>query len=164
MRHVAFLAIVIALAPALLADTRHVEFDEQTDFAAFKTFALHEGRASSRKSELNNTLFLKSIEDAIRTSLSAKGLKEVTDRPDLVVTFNMAEQGQRGVVGSGIRNMRVVRTSEGTLVVEMTSRDGNKLVWQGTYTDDESDAAKLAKRLPDDAKKLISEYPPKKKR
>jgi hypothetical protein len=162
MRRATVLGIVMVLSTVVLADTRHIEFDEQADFTAFKTFVVREGRASSRKAELNNALFLKTIEDAIRSSLSARGLKEVADQSDVVVTFRLAEQGQRGVVGTGIRNMRVIQTSEGTLVIEMTN--DNKLVWQGTYTDDEGDAAKLAKKLPDDAKKLISQYPPKKKR
>jgi hypothetical protein len=162
MRRATVLGIGMVLSTVVLADTRHIEFDEQADFTAFKTFVVREGRASSRKAELNNALFLKTIEDAIRSSLSARGLKEVADQSDVVVTFRLAEQGQRGVVGTGIRNMRVIQTSEGTLVIEMTN--DNKLVWQGTYTDDEGDAAKLAKKLPDDAKKLISQYPPKKKR
>jgi hypothetical protein len=150
------------LAPILTADTRHIEADEKADFSAFRTFVVREGRATSRKVEINNPLLLTKIQDAIRTALSSKGMKETPDRPDLVVTFSLGEQGQRGVVGRGIRDMRVISTSEGTLVIEMTS--GTSVVWHGTYTDGEADAAKLAKKLPDDAKKLISEYPPKKKK
>jgi hypothetical protein len=162
MRHTAVLAILLLLAPVLLADTHHIEADDKADFSAFKTFVVREGRATSRKAEINNnTLLLTTIQAAIRTGLSSKGLKETPNRPDLIVTFSLAEQGQRGVVGRGIRNAQVVTTSEGTLVIDMTS--GNGLVWHGIYTDDEGDAAKLARKLPDDAKKLIAEYPPKKK-
>lgn len=161
MRTTVVLAILL-LAPILAADTHHIEVDDKADFSAFKTFVVRDGLATSRRAEINNTLLLTKIQDAIRTGLSAKGLHETPDRPDLIVTFNLAEQGQRGVVGRGIRNSQVVTTSEGTLVIEMTS--GDNLVWHGTYTDGEGDAAKLAQRLPDDAKKLISEYPPKKKK
>ena len=42
------LALVVA-APLLAADSRHVEVDDKTDFRAFKTFQIHEGRATSRK-------------------------------------------------------------------------------------------------------------------
>ena len=117
---------------------------------------------TSRTAEINNQLLLTKIQEAIRSGLSAKGLKETPDRPDLVVTFSLAEQGQRGVVGRGIRNARVINTREGTLVIDMTS--GSSLVWHAIYTDSEGDAAKLAKKLPADAKTLISEYPPKKKK
>jgi Domain of unknown function (DUF4136) len=151
------------LAPIFIADSRYVEADEKTDFTAFKTFAIREGRATSRKAEINNKLILKNIEEAIRSSLLSKGLTEAQDRPDLTVVFNLAEEGQRGVVGRGIRHAHVVSQSEGTLVIEMSSRDASRLVWQGIYTDDEGNASKLAKNLPDDAKKLISQYPPKRK-
>jgi hypothetical protein len=161
MRHTAVLGILVLLAPVLLADTHHIEADDKADFSAFKTFVVREGRATSRKAEINNTVLLTKIQDAIRKGLSSKGMKDTPNRPDLIVTFSLAEQGQRGVVGRGMRNAQVITTSEGLLVIDMTS--GTGLVWHGIYTDDEGDAAKLARKLPDDAKKLISEYPPKKK-
>ena len=45
-------------------------------------------------------------------------------------------------------------------------RDGGSrsLVWRGVYRDDESTAAKISEKLPEDVKKLFSEYPPKKKK
>ena len=164
MRRTAAVAILFLLAPVLVADNHHIESDDKADFSAFKTFVVREGKAASRKAEINNKLLLKNIEEAIRASLSSKGLKETTDQPDLVVAFGLEEEGQRGVVGRGIRNPQVISRSEGKLVIEMTSRATNGLVWHGIYTDDEGNAAKLAKKLPDDAKKLISEYPPKKKK
>jgi hypothetical protein len=156
-------AIFLLAAPVLVADEHHVVSDEKTDFSTFKTFTIHEGKTASRKPEINNKLTLKSVEDAIRSGLLSKGLKESQDRPDLVVTFSLDEQGQRGVIGRGLRNTRVIRTSEGTLVLLITHRATNNLVWQGVYLDDEGTAAKLAKKLPNDARKLLKEYPPKKK-
>jgi uncharacterized membrane protein len=147
----------------LLADDHFVVSDEKTDFSTFKTFTIREGKASSRNPEINNKLTLKTIEDALRNGFISKGLKETQDRPDLVVTFSLDEQGQRGVVGRGIRNARVISTSEGTIVVDITHRASNNLVWQGVYKDNEDNAAKLAKKLPNDARKLLKEYPPKKK-
>jgi len=144
-----------------LADTHHIETDKKVDFSTFKTFAVREGRVSSRNAEINNKLTLKAIEDSIRATLIAGGLKEAADRPNLIVSFSLAEEGQRGVVGRGIRNAQVVSTSEGTLVIDMTSPAASAPVWHGIYTDDEDNAARLAKKLPGDAKKLLSEFPPK---
>ena len=42
--------------------------------------------------------------------------------------------------------------------------EGRDLVWQGIYRDDESSPAKVSNRLPDDIKKLFSDFPPKKKK
>ena len=151
------------LASMLAADTHHVESDDKTDFSKIKTFAIVEGHATSRNAEITSKLTLKTIEDSIRSGLLSRGLKETSDHPDLSVTFNLTEAGQRGVVGRGIQNSQVVTTSVGTLVIDMTLPGTRTLVWHGIYTDDENNAAKLAKNLPNDAKKLISEYPPKKK-
>jgi len=45
----------------------------------------------------------------------------------------------------------------------VTKRSTSELLWRGIYTDDELTASKLVGRLPADAKKLLAEYPPKKK-
>jgi hypothetical protein len=41
-------------------------------------------------------------------------------------------------------------------------QSGTSVAWHGTYTDEEANPGKLTKRLPDDAKKLLREFPPKK--
>jgi hypothetical protein len=38
-----------------------------------------------------------------------------------------------------------------------------KLQWHGVYRRPKDSAGKLAQKLPDDVKKLLSEYPPKKR-
>src|SRR5262245_36999806 len=155
---------LVLFAARLVADSHHVDADDKTDFKTFKTFVVREGSATSRKAEINNALTLKTIEDAIRTQLTSKGLKEIQDRPDLVVTFSVAEAPQRVVTGRGIRDMQASSHSVGTLVIDLTASGTNSVVWHGTYEDDETTSANLAKNLPKDAKKLLSEYPPKKKR
>jgi hypothetical protein len=59
--------------------------------------------------------------------------------------------------------MQASNHSVGTLVIDLTKSGTDSVVWHGTYADDESSAANLAKNLPKDAKKLLSEYPPKKR-
>ena len=68
----------------------------------------------------------------------------------------------RGVVipGTGLQSERY---TEGTLVIELTTREPNALVWRGLYRDEERNGSKLSQKLPGDAKKLLSSYPPKKK-
>ena len=38
------------------------------------------------------------------------------------------------------------------------------MIWQGIQTDDTNNPAKVAERLPGSMKKLLSEYPPKRKK
>lgn len=162
MKTAAALGLVLLITPALVADSHHVEVDARADFSAFATFVVRDGRATSRNAEIDNTVLLTKIQDTIRTGLTTAGLKERPDHADLVVTFSLGERGQRGTVGRGIRDMRVVTTSEGILIIEM--RNGTNVVWHATYADEEPNPAKLARRLPDDAKRLLREFPPKKKK
>ena len=162
MRIPAAFSIVVLLPPLIAADTHHIEVDDKIDFSGFKTFLVREGQVTSRNAELNNKLTLKTIEDAIRLGLSSKGLKETANGADLIVSFNLTESGQRGAPPPGERG--AVHLSAGILVVDMTKRDTNSLIWHGIYSDTEESPARLAKRLPGDARKLVSEYPPKKKK
>jgi hypothetical protein len=140
-----------------VADDHHVDFDRHTDFSQIKTFALREGKVDSPRPELNNTILLTKIADAIRKELTAKGLKETLNNPDVLLDYNVSAEDfteQRG---------GRVTSTEGTLVVDMIRRDSRALVWRGVYRDSERNSAKLAQNLPGDVKKFLSQYPPKQK-
>ena len=143
------------LAPLLLADHHHVVTDDKANFSALKTFSIREGRAKTTRPELNNKLIFRKIEDAIRAQLSAKGMTEKQSQPDVVVGFSVGEDRPHGPS---------VIFDQGTLVIDITARDGNSMIWQGVYTDEKSTPAKLAEKLPRDVQKLLAEYPPKKKK
>jgi hypothetical protein len=149
------LATVMFIAPLLLADHRQVIADDKTDFSSLKTFSIQEGRARTTRPELNNKLIFRKIEDAIRTQLSAKGLTESQNGPDVVVGFSVGEDRPNGPS---------VVFDQGTLVIDMTTRDGNRMVWHGVYTDEKSTPAKLAEKLPGIVQKLLADYPPKRKK
>jgi hypothetical protein len=165
---VALLAGLLA-APALFADEHNTDFDPKTDFSQFKTFVIREGTITAKAPELANPLVRKKIEDNIRMRLAARGLKEVENRPDLVVNFRFGAADKREVQSFPAgrwgrrRRLETFRFTEGTLIVNLMDRNGRDLVWRGVYRDDESNASKLSNKLPDDIKKLFSEYPPKKK-
>jgi hypothetical protein len=52
---------------------------------------------------------------------------------------------------------------EGVLVIDMIAGTPGTLVWRGVYRDNEKSSAKFSDKLPGDARKLLSEYPPKRK-
>jgi Domain of unknown function (DUF4136) len=142
------------VAPLLLADHHHVVSDGNVDFSTLKTFSILEGRATTTRPELNNRLIFKKVEDAIRMQLSAKGLTEAQSQSDVVVGFRVGEDRPHGPS---------VTFDRGTLVIDMTTRAGSSMIWQGVYTDDNTTPAKVAEKLPRYVQKLLSEYPPKKK-
>jgi hypothetical protein len=165
----------------LMADSRSIEFDATVDFSTVGTFEIRAHRINSEKPELNNRLFVQAVEDRIRATLTTKRLKEVAELPDVFVDFSVAGAdytitgGQRGtrIPGGPGRRGGVVFPgtgprpelfTEGTLVIDMTMRSSGRLVWRGIYRDEERSGPTLARKLPDDARKLLSEYPPGKVR
>ena len=169
MKPLTLMLALFLIAPGLFADDRDIDYDHQTDFLKFKTFVLREGELNSKTPTLQSPLVRKKIDEAIRAQLTAKGLREVQSQADLVVTYRFSSfrgtaawsfpAGRRG------RRTRVerIKFTEGTLAVDLTSREQSSLVWRGVYRDDESDPSKISEKLPNDIKKLFSDYPPKKK-
>src|SRR5438552_4182547 len=105
------LCIGLILCSALLfADDHNIDFDRQTDFSAIKTFTLQEGKISSGRPELNNSLVVKKIGDIIRTALMSKGLKETSDRADVIVQFSAS--GLDYSVGPGGRANAITESAE----------------------------------------------------
>jgi len=161
-RCVAALSLVVLFgAVRIFADDHSVDFDSRTDFAALKTFAVHDATIGSPRPELDNRLFVKKLGDVIRSGLVAKGLSESADRPDVLVDCTLTGKNYSTKVPTGFRNprRRDLLITEGTLVIDLTKAGDSAPFWRGVYRDDESAGSKLMQRLPDDARKLIAEYP-----
>ena len=155
MRFGAALAATLVLVGAIASAQQHIILDIEADFASFKTFSIEQGRAKTKRPEIDNDLIFRKVEDAIRKALVAKGLRESATQSDLTIGF---------VLGEDRPNGPSVIFNRGTLVIDLTARDGDRMVWQGVYTDTTNNPAKVAERLPGYVEKLLSAYPPKKKK
>src|SRR5262245_56306298 len=170
MRAAALTALTLLFVSfPLRADQKDTDFDPQTDFSKFKTFTLRQAQIEARAHELNSPLVRKKIEDSIRSQLVAKGMTEVQNRPDLVVNFRFGAANKTQIESFpagrwGLRRrVETFRFTEGTLVVNLMETEGRELVWRGIYRDDENNPGKISEKIPDDVKKLFSDFPPKKK-
>ncbi len=175
-RRLATIALGAMLGSVLLrADDLSVNFDPNVDFSAFKTFKMREGVMESPRPELNNSLFVKILERTIERTLIARGMTEADNLPNLFVDFRITGEDvsttRRGTSMLGINGLPVRGTSSGPQSVRYTSatlvidliRPGDPVpIWRGVYRDDEGTGSKLVKKLPEDAKKLLAKYPPKK--
>ena len=170
-----FVALAVVLASAVvLADDHSVIFDEDVDFSIFKTFTMREVRMTSSRPELNFPAVVKSIGDAMRTSLTSVGLKETDTGADLIVDcqvsgkdFNIGPWGRPNTVGPGTGRGRGASSApidftEVTMVLDLIRADSNALVFRGVYHDTEENPEKLVKALPKDATTLLAKYPRKK--
>jgi hypothetical protein len=170
----------LLLCPVLaLANDLTVNLDESVDFSAIKTFAIRE-RSASQTYEFNNRLFLKKVSGIVRAELVKKGLQETAANPDIFVDFSIStrdyntvesQPGFRVPDGPGGRGYVVEGTgpqprlfNEATISLDFAMPARNALVWRGTYRDEEDSVSKLARTVPTDVTKLLSEYPPKKKK
>ena len=162
-------AVILLLlgSTLLIADEHSVNFDASTDFSQLRSFAFRQTKCDSTLPELNNPLYMKNLRTIIGASLMAKGLKEeAADRADVLVDvrFDGLESSSPGTTGTrpgeGRPGMVYV---QGTLNIELFSREQKLLVWEGIYRDREDNASQLARRYPEDAKVLLMQYPPKKK-
>jgi hypothetical protein len=146
-----------------------VEFDQAADFGRYKTFALREGKLNSKSPALNSELVKKRIDADIERYLTARGLTEVSERPDLNVVyhFGSARKTELEAYPAGWRGWgtRVVRVpySEGTLVIDLRDPSTRSLVWRAIASEEKSDPVKIEGKLDDMVKKSLEKYPPKAK-
>jgi hypothetical protein len=171
--------VVLLLSAAVLsaaADDHTVFFDEDVNFATFKTFTISGGKVESARPQLKYPAVMAAIGETIRAALTKSGLKEIT-RGDLDVDFTvtaddyvigpfgrvsqapMEARGRRGVTIVGA----AVDFTEATLVIDMRQSTSRELVWRGVYRDSEDDALKLADAQSKNAARLLAQYPPRKK-
>lgn len=162
------LALGLLAVSAALAQKVDVEFDQNADFAKFKTFAIRQGNLNSKNAMLNSELVRKRIDADIQKNLEAKGLTFVpSGRADLNVRYTLGaarrvarEPYPAGWRGWGTRIVRVPYT-EGTLVIDFRDPSTRSLVWRAMTHEQKSDASKVEGKLEDMVKKSIDKYPPK---
>lgn len=171
-------ALLLLAAAATASQVGHdISFDSKADFRALRTFTIGEGEVASRfyKPEIDNRLFLQRMRSTIRAALTAKGLTETTDRPDLAVSFRIVDSDYATVErrppvripGSAVAPGLVIPGGPqpqlfvaGTLVIDLTDSSGT-LVWRGTWHERERSGPRLSRKLSEHARKLLSGYPPK---
>jgi hypothetical protein len=158
----------LGLAAQAGAQKVDVEFDESAGFLRYKTFAIRDGQINAKAPQLNNDLVRRKLENEIRQRLTARGLVEAAERPDLNVRYTLGAQSrpevERFPAGWRGRRTRVVRTrtTEGTLVIDLRDASRRELVWRAVAVEEESNPSKIEDRLDEMVKKSLEKYPPKK--
>lgn len=162
-------AAALLIATSAAAQKVTVEFDPGKDFSSYKTFAIRNGTLNSQNPTLNSELVKKQIEDDLRRNLTARGLTETADHPDLNVVYHLGsarktevEAYPAGWRGWGTRYVRVPY-AEGTLVIDLRDPSVHALVWRAVARQDKDDPDKIRGKLDDMVKKSLEKYPPKKK-
>jgi hypothetical protein len=116
---------------------------------------------------LNNDLVRKNLQANLRKQLTARGLTETSERPDLNVRYTLGSGQRRDVdtYPAGWRGRRIRRvvtqTTEGTLTIDLRDAAKRELVWRVIAVEEERNPSKIEDRLDEMVKKSIEKYPPK---
>jgi Domain of unknown function (DUF4136) len=177
MKSSAALVAALVLAPVvLLAQKTSFDYDKTANFAAFKTFALKDG------TKVGDPLVDNRIVAAIKSELGAKGLTESAAKPDLTVVYHVAFDKKQDITayntggygGYGYRwgggfsttDVRVNEILVGTLVIDIVDENKKELAWRGMgvrEVDVQAKADKRDKNINSAVKKILKDFPPKKK-
>jgi len=153
------------------------DYDSNADFTKFKTFAFY--KKGIKKVDLSD-LDKRRILHAIENELLAKGMTK-SDKPDVLVNiftksrekvdvFDDSYYGWYpwyygyGFYGFDLYNNNVIRSTEGTLFIDLIDAKKKELAWQGigigllNFT---ANKAKKDERVKEFVMEIMKKYPPK---
>jgi hypothetical protein len=148
MRKILGLVAVLGLvAIPAAAQKVIIDYAHDFDFEAVKTFQY----VDTKESNTGNQLTDDRIRNAIIRELTEGGLKQVTENPDLFVTYHITSKektvynttnfgyggwggGWGGWGGMGSSTTTASNYTEGTLIIDGYEPAEKKMVWRGTGT------------------------------
>lgn len=170
------LAVVVVSACSSLKVT--YDYDKQTDFAKYKTYAFSEDSQKLPVGDLNRNRIM----SAVDAEMAAKGFSK-SDSPDVLIDMHVrAEQKTEAVAnttgpgyyggpwrygyGGGFSTTTINYNDyiEGTLFINMVDAAKQQIVWQGRATktlDENATAEKRDKNIKYAVQQIFSKYPPK---
>jgi Domain of unknown function (DUF4136) len=163
-----FMAIVGLCVSA--QDTR-TNYMPGTDFSKYKTYTWRSIEGGAHPNQIVDA----EIKESVDKQLAAKGFtKADSGTADLTVTYQVAVDRERqwnsfgtgGIRWGGMATATSTPISVGTLVLDFYDPAAKELVWQGHSTktlDPKSSQEKNQKNLDKAMKKLLKDFPPKKK-
>jgi hypothetical protein len=169
-------ATLLLLMSACSAVQVSSDFDRDTDFASYKSYAFTKEAEQLPVGDINR----KRIMDAIATQLAAKGFS-TSEQPDVLIYLNMTTQQKHTATatstpyGAGYAygwgrsfsttTINVENYVEGTLFVDMIDASKKQLVWQGRALgtiDPNASASKRETNINSAVKQIFTTYPPRK--
>ena len=171
------LALTLMSVPAL-AQHVDVDYDRTTNFAAFKTFKI----GSITMSEDASPLMMQRIEGAVEGNLRVLGLRQVETNPDIVINIKGDTREELVYTGwgdpywwgpgpywggvaypywyGGYYGWNAYPIVVGTLILDVTDTQTDKVVFRGTAQDELSSKARKNERKSFEAVEKIFEKSP----
>ncbi len=181
-RTIVLWAMLFAVSPGFAYKTR-VDFDHGTHFSSYRTYSWADSTGASQAALFPNQLMQERVASYIEEALAARGFKRVPTGGQLLISYRInvtqepvfttfsngfgpgwgwdAGWGWGSGWGSGFSTTTVQSYYEGTLVIDMVDANQQKLVFQGSSSQDiSSKPAKNTKRLCKSVNEIFEKYPP----
>ena len=175
-------ALLLAAAPVMAQV--HIDYDTTYQRSGIKTYAWLE-QADTTLLTVNPLMHTRVV-SGIESQLNARGLKKVTENPDVYVTYHTSSKEELSVnttsfgygypssmywdpywggAYGGSSSTSVTSYTRGTLVLDILDAKTKKLVWRASGTDTVSDNPettakridKLLKKMSDRWRKMVEE-------
>jgi hypothetical protein len=171
------LTMILLLSTLLIAvscssTTARFDYERGVDFSKFKTFGFFPIPPDFKGSEL----VLKRIGNAIAKDLTAKGLTETQDNPDLLIAAHTDVKDKIQVSSYGYRyapyyyygywgtsSTTVHQYEEGTLIIDIVDNAEDEMIWRGVASralPSNPTPATIDKIIDEVVSKTMSNYPP----
>lgn len=186
----ALLVLLAALLSACSSMEISYDFDPKANFAGIKTYAwLKEPQKTTGDARIDgNTILEDRIHKAVNAGLAARGLKEVTSDPDVLVAYHVSLDKRRSVqtlnsaygygpgwgygygasyrpgVWAGPPETYVYEYEEGTLILDIVNPKNKELMWRGSAQDEvhfKSKPEKDQSQLNEAVQRMLEHFPPK---
>jgi hypothetical protein len=150
---IAWLCLAVSGGRAQKAET---QFDRNTDFSRYKTYAWREFNLTTQQNPQNEKLIEHSLVDAVNAQLKTKGLTETRNNPDFYLSYHGGSGMTEGQSGSAMKPHEVSNPStmgttfttntipgsipnvwvemHGTVVFEVTDAKSGAVVWSSTVS------------------------------
>ncbi|NOQ88961.1 MAG: DUF4136 domain-containing protein [Gammaproteobacteria bacterium] len=158
------------------------DYEQDYDFSGLKTFSWKPNE-NNEYGITGNDLVEKRIRAAIQNNLLAKNYTQIdTGKPDFYISYHVtieqkisssnvsgsvslgrSSRGRYGGIGIS-SGSQVKAYDQGTLLINVTDVENNKLIWRGISTQsvaEHSDPDKSTVLINETVEKVLSQFPPK---
>jgi hypothetical protein len=138
------------------------DFDRETNYTAYRSFAMHEGSALKTHAEL----IYDRVARAITREMEAKGYQEAApDQADILIAVHASTWTSVESTTYGYRYrwpvVDVQFYDEGTLVIDIVDKKTNEMVWRGAATGVLSDnPGQDEQKVAEVVGAILAKYPP----
>lgn len=173
LRVAALSLLLLTAACSVRVNTR---YNPNVDFSAYRTFCWMDG--CEFKIEGPEYLMREEIRQAVKKAivheLNARGLTEDTDRPDLLVGFNITVKNDTAVVFRRLEEPPIaylpmpqerdqIPFLRGTLILALADKQKSEIVWQAAAVEYMEARARITpENISRGIKRVMKRFPPRK--